>query len=307
MTEPHLESYDWSTCLSDLPPALDRSDKEQIRERLKSGLREATKDVPRGTRITLNRYNLSSALACPASGADTPFEATTITTSRALAIRSINARRDFPDLRSAIDAAIQEAIETQDWMASFLGHQDEAARAATVARALSWAGRVMTVAPWSSLAWSKLLEKGTWHSPLGFGSAVSLQARPDMILTPSAEAKAEKVLLSFGWPDVHAAGLDALVAMFESGLSPRRYLMIYPSSGTPRGVNVDAEFLAWAADKLVEATAALAPSTYGERLFADPGRACWTCDHRYDCAPGREWMDTQPRRRGGIVIEPVDQ
>jgi hypothetical protein len=245
---------------------------------------------------------LRAALACPASAAPTLFRPNAIITSRALGLRALDLTRTDPDPAACVAAAIDEAVTAQNWMAPFLEGQSEAARATTVAFALSWLNRALTHVPWNTLGRVTFLHSATWHSPLGYGSGISLVGRPDARLMLGDRTSRDWVALSLGWPDGDVAALDALVVALGTGSAPRRCLISYPPGGTVHALDVTGELLTAAVTNVVTAVAALVPSARGEPPYAQPNSSCWNCVHSDGCTEGQAWMAEQPRRKSGLLI-----
>ncbi len=292
----------WEDATEDLPDPLPPQTIQQIRAELRRSLRDVLIGDPIHGRIKVDRYTLRSALACPASAAPTEFRPNAIITSRALGLRALELTRTGSDPAACVAAAIDEAVTTQKWMADFLDGQGEAARATTVAFALSWLNRALTNVPWTTLGRVTFLHSATWHSPLGYDSGVALVGRPDAFLTPEDGSTRDRVALSLGWPDGDVAALDALVVALDTGSAPRRCLLSYAPAGTVHAVDVTTELLAAAIANVVTAIAALVPSARGEPPYAQPNSRCWNCAHSDGCAEGQAWMAQQPHRRSGLLI-----
>lgn len=303
MSTEDLRLIPWEEATADLADRLPAQTIQQIRADLRGQLRDVLVGDPIQERIKVDRYTLRSALACPASAAPTEFRPNAIITSKALGLRALELTRADPDPAACVARAIDEAVTTRRWMADFLDGQGEAARATTVAFALSWLNRALTHVPWTELGRVTFLHLATWHSPLGYGSGVALVGRPDAFLTPGDTSTRDRVALSFGWPDSDAAALDALVVALDTGSAPRRCLISYAPAGTVHAIDVTKEVLATAVTNVVTAVAALVPSARGERPYALPNSRCWNCAHSDGCAEGQTWMAEQPRRRSGLLIQ----
>lgn len=298
MTELQLRPIVWEEVLQEIPAQVSTNDLRRLRSDLIEQLRELTVGLLPGHEVQINRRNLRHALTCPASAAETPFEANAVTTSRALGLMAVEAVSQGESLPSAIQSSVDWSLENAHWTASFLVEQVEPVRAATVAYATSWAARALTFVPWSTLQPVRFQQSTIWQSPLGYKKGVALVARPDAYLGRTTE----RVVLSLGWPDAKVAALDALVIALQSNSAPRRYIIGYPPAGSVGALDIDSTALDAAVADVVEAVGALVPEGRGEPLFTSPGQSCWNCDHRIGCADGVRWMELQPKRRGGLLV-----
>ncbi len=252
--------------------------------------------------VIVDGFGLSRVAKCLASHVPEPFYWTASRAARSLGLRALRAMTTAARLgvADAVGVAVDDAIGEDRSLGRWLAGQDGPSRGATVAAAVSWSSRAWVAVPWNQVGTVDLATGAAMARPFGRSGWIALKGRPDAVIQPSGGRRDDprQVLLRLGGSSLVALGLDALVFALLRGVAPLRVVTVQPSSGVVGALDVNRELLQDTVDWVVVAAGSVGESGLAE----SPGRHCWYCQRRGECATGGSWMRDQPHRVGGIPV-----